>query len=209
MAQGFIYILTNEAMPGIVKVGKTRGEPMSRAVQLSSATGVPVRFSVFRQYAVTNCHDAEGFSHRVLERVFGRPNARREFFSASPEAVAALLDEALASLLVRDDSLIADVAFVGPVLRLERKEFSFAKLEFEELFRAHAITEEKIAASASLQRVAGAYLATCFARGEAPNHRCVLTPRVKAPVLEIAIAFAKEFEDDPVLALIEFVRKHE
>lgn len=209
MAHGFIYILTNEAMPGIVKVGKTGGEPTSRARQLSSATGVPARFSVFRQYAVTDCDDAEGFSHRILERVFGRPNTRREFFSASPDAVAALLDEALASLLVRDYSPIADVSFLGPALRLERKEFTFAKLEFEELFRAHAITEEKISASTSLQRAAGAYLASCFARGEAPNHRCILASSVKAMVLEIAIAFARDFEDDPVLPLINFVRKNE
>jgi hypothetical protein len=85
MTQGFIYILTNQAMPGIVKVGKTTGNPTSRASQLSSATGVPVRFSIFRQYAVVNCDDAEEFAHRMLERVFGRPNNKREFFSGGNE----------------------------------------------------------------------------------------------------------------------------
>lgn len=209
MNQGFIYIFVNAAMPGIVKVGKTKYEPIGRADQLSSATGVPERFSIFREYAVCDCDEAERFAHRILERVFGRPNSKREFFSGVPGEVATFLDEALQPYLVRDDSLIANEVLVAPILRLERKEFSFAKLEFEDLFYSLAITEEKILASVALQRVAGAYLASCYALGTMPSNRHILSPSVKSKVLESAIIFAKEFESDPALSLINFVQQSE
>ncbi len=42
-----IYVLTNEAMPGLVKIGLTAESLESRLAQLSSATGVPLPFEVF------------------------------------------------------------------------------------------------------------------------------------------------------------------
>ncbi len=209
MTEGFIYILFNDAMPGIVKVGKTKNEPTNRANQLSSATGVPERFSIFRQYAVNDCDEAERLAHRILERVFGRPNNRREFFSGNSDDVAALLDEMLQPYLMQDDSSIASNALSSPMLRLERKEFSFAKLEFEDLFRSLPLTKEKIIANVSLQKAAGAYLASCFALGKPPIHHQIFEPSVKSKVVEAAITFAKEFESDPVRSLIEFVRRSE
>lgn len=207
MTQGFIYILTNEAMPGIVKVGKTKNEPIKRASQLSSATGVPLRFSAFRHYEVLNSDEAEKFAHRILERIFGRPNSQREFFSGSPEDISEILDDALVPFLVREDSFLESRDLLGPILRLERKEFTFAKLEFEELFRLLSITEDKIAVSPSLQRAVGAYLASCFALNKAPAYRCVLGVRIKSTVMAIAIGFAKEFDDEAVSSLISFVRR--
>jgi hypothetical protein len=43
---GIIYILTNEAMPGYIKIGKT-GDLGTRVKDLSRATGVPLPFEVF------------------------------------------------------------------------------------------------------------------------------------------------------------------
>ena len=209
MPQGFVYILTNQAMPGIVKVGKTTANPTSRASQLSSATGVPERFSIYRQYAVLNSDAAEEFSHRILERVFGRPNYKREFFSGAPQDIANLLDEALKPYLASNDPSETNIDFISPTLRLENKEFTFAKLEFESLFFTLPLTAEKIAASPPLQRVAGAYLASCYALSEAPAYRCILDPRVKSRVMEASFAFAKAFESDPIGTLIEFVREIE
>lgn len=207
MPQGFIYILTNEAMPNVVKVGKTTKEPSSRATQLSAATGVPTRFSLFRCYEVTDCGDAEKYTHRILERIFGRPNSQREFFSAAADDVAVILGEALQPFLVREEPSTTNDILLGPILRLERKEFTFAKLEFEELFRTLDLNENKIANSATLQRAAGAYLACCFALDKAPAHRCILGTHIKSKVMELAIRFVAEFHDDPVMPLIEFVRR--
>ncbi len=209
MNQGFIYILINEAMPGVVKVGRTKGEPISRANQLSSATGVPEKFSIFRKYEVLDCNEAESFAHRILERVFGRPNSKREFFSGASTEVAALLDEALQPYLVRDDSYIQNFSFASPILKLERKEFTSAKLEFEEIFKSLPLTKENISTSTSIKKAAGAYLACCFAIAKTPVFHEIFSKNVKSEVMTAAIDFAKEFESDPVMPLIEFVRRSE
>ncbi|MBR0794010.1 GIY-YIG nuclease family protein [Bradyrhizobium jicamae] len=41
-----VYLLTNEAMPGLVKIGRTNGELASRIRGLYS-TGVPLPFELF------------------------------------------------------------------------------------------------------------------------------------------------------------------
>jgi hypothetical protein len=84
---GVVYILTNEAMPGIVKVGQT-SDLEERMRQLDS-TSVPLPFECF--YAVTVADP--DFVERQLHDAFAdhRIRQRREFFKVSPERVAAAL----------------------------------------------------------------------------------------------------------------------
>jgi hypothetical protein len=57
---GWIYIMSNPAMPGIFKIGRSAKEPISgRAAELSEATGVPLPFNVEYQALVRNEIDAE------------------------------------------------------------------------------------------------------------------------------------------------------
>lgn len=41
---GYLYVLINESMEGIVKIGYTTRSPRLRASELSSPTGVPTPF---------------------------------------------------------------------------------------------------------------------------------------------------------------------
>ena len=41
---GYVYILENASMPGLIKIGKTSRDSVERARELSSATGVPTGF---------------------------------------------------------------------------------------------------------------------------------------------------------------------
>lgn len=94
-AQGFIYVLINRAIPGIVKIGKTTQLPEKRAAELSTSTGVPLPYQVYYAVKVLDCHRAERFVHERLASV--RDNFSREFFAISPEIAKALIDEVVAA----------------------------------------------------------------------------------------------------------------
>lgn len=79
---GFVYILINPSMEGLVKVGKTTREPKERADELSKATGVPTPFIVAYELAVHDCTSAEAFVHTYLEAKGYRVSSNREFFDA-------------------------------------------------------------------------------------------------------------------------------
>lgn len=83
-----VYILTNEAMPGLVKVGKTNNDLAARIRQLYQ-TGVPLPFELFFACEVIDAAVAES---RILD-AFGdhRISRNREFLRIAPERVKAAL----------------------------------------------------------------------------------------------------------------------
>lgn len=87
---GIVYVLTNPAMPGLVKIGKTsRGSVTARLIELYS-TGVPVPFECAFAGRVAD----EGKVERAFHMAFGpyRINQKREFFEIEPEQAIALLE---------------------------------------------------------------------------------------------------------------------
>ena len=52
MLDGWVYILSNELMPGIYKVGMTTIDPVVRAKEISRGTGVPGPFKVEKSFHV-------------------------------------------------------------------------------------------------------------------------------------------------------------
>ncbi len=88
---GIVYVLTNEAMPGLVKIGRTtQDDPQVRMDQLyNGATGVPVPFDCVLAMRVNDLKEVE----KALHTAFGpqRINPGREFFEISPVQAAALL----------------------------------------------------------------------------------------------------------------------
>ncbi len=81
MAKGFIYILINPAMPGLLKIGKTSGSPENRAAKLSAVTGLPTPFVVACDWITSDCDAAELEVHARLET--SRYGKDREFFRLS------------------------------------------------------------------------------------------------------------------------------
>lgn len=102
---GFIYVLINPSMPGLVKVGRTTRDPLDRAAELSSATGVAVPFVVVFQEFFVDCESAEAFVHAVLERQGYRVATNREFFQADVSDVI----KAVIATPGRTDSFAASV----------------------------------------------------------------------------------------------------
>ncbi|MDO9713201.1 GIY-YIG nuclease family protein [Paracraurococcus lichenis] len=86
---GYVYVLTNPAMPGMVKVGMTERHPYARAKELSAHTGVPSPFQVAWFAEVEVCAAVEAAVKVAMDRY--RVNGRREFFSVTvPEAREAI-----------------------------------------------------------------------------------------------------------------------
>lgn len=105
---GFIYVLTNPAMPGYVKIGMTRRRPERRVSELSSATGVPVEFDLYYSRAFENAALAERMVHTELEQAGLRVNDAREFFQMDVEAARVAVDR-VSERLAADDARSVDV----------------------------------------------------------------------------------------------------
>jgi hypothetical protein len=84
-----IYVLTNEAMPGYVKIGRTSNNLEQRIKELSASTSIPLPFICF--YACT-VKDAQFVEHQLHDTFDdNRVNPKREFFQIAPERVVAAL----------------------------------------------------------------------------------------------------------------------
>lgn len=77
---GWLYCLSNPAMPGLLKIGKTSSNPSKRAYQLYT-TSVPQPFKIEIAKRVNNFEAKERLIHNLLEKLDKRVNSNREFFS--------------------------------------------------------------------------------------------------------------------------------
>jgi T5orf172 domain-containing protein len=66
LINGFIYILSNENMPGLMKIGYSRRTVEERVRELSSQTGVPKSFTIEAYFGSENPEDDEKKVHHEL-----------------------------------------------------------------------------------------------------------------------------------------------
>ncbi|KGT88712.1 GIY-YIG nuclease family protein [Enterobacter cancerogenus] len=88
MVPGYVYILVNPSMPGLIKIGRTLRDSRMRARELSS-TGVPTPFQVAFELFAEQHEELEAMIH--LELADYRVNAAREFFRFPLDKAIALL----------------------------------------------------------------------------------------------------------------------
>jgi hypothetical protein len=86
---GNIYILINQAMPGLIKIGKTGGAVEDRIRSLDT-TAVPLPFECFYAAEVERPDDVEKALHEAFEDHRVRKN--REFFRLSPDKPRVILE---------------------------------------------------------------------------------------------------------------------
>ncbi len=84
-----VYVLTNPAMPGLVKIGMTTQLEVEERMKQLFGTGVPVPFDCAFACRVKDATEVE----RALHYAFGnaRINPNREFFKIEAERVIAVL----------------------------------------------------------------------------------------------------------------------
>ena len=80
----WVYVLSNPSLPKeYLKIGYTKLSPEERAIQISSATGVPTPYKVEWAYKCFNGEIVERMTHEKLKAF--RVNNRKEFFHISLE----------------------------------------------------------------------------------------------------------------------------
>lgn len=92
MIYGFVYVLSNYAMPGIYKVGMTNRPPRERVDELSKATSVPLPFELVLYAQVRDAGAVERDLHQELDMY--RLNSSREFFQCSIEEIKTAIQQA-------------------------------------------------------------------------------------------------------------------
>jgi T5orf172 domain-containing protein len=104
--RGWVYVITNEAMPGLVKVGYSTRDPHDRAQELNH-TGSPKPFRVSHDVLVLEPQKVEQAVHKELEHL----SHGKEWFKTSVERAsnairevaheldAVLMDEQVSSVL--------------------------------------------------------------------------------------------------------------
>lgn len=82
-----IYILTNEAMPDYIKIGKTNN--IIRRIQDLDWTNIPLPFKCYYAAKVKD----SAFAERQIHSVFAdnRVRSNREFFKVNPERIVAAI----------------------------------------------------------------------------------------------------------------------
>lgn len=128
---GIIYVLTNEAMPGLVKIGKTtQDRPQVRMDQLYT-TGVPVPFDCAIAMRVEDPSAIE----QALHIAFGpqRINARREFFTIAPEQAIAIIrqlgsEDVTPQVSAENQTISEEERASSQRLRTRRPNLNFAEM---------------------------------------------------------------------------------
>jgi T5orf172 domain len=128
-----IYVLTNPAMPGLVKIGKTTQLEVDERMKQLYSTGVPVPFDCAFACQVKDAHEVE----KALHFAFGntRVNPNREFFKIEADRVISVL-----KLLKVDDitaqfehKLEADIEAVDKQSAQQLKDTKRPRMDFYEL----------------------------------------------------------------------------
>lgn len=125
---GYVYILSNPGMPGLLKIGMTRFDPTRRVQELSSATGVPTPFQLVYYREFHDCVAAELEIHSIFATKGLRYNDQREFFSVDTV-------EAINTLLSLDDEEIANNSSL-PTEVLDVENYN-ADINWDEYYKKH------------------------------------------------------------------------
>lgn len=86
---GIVYVLSNDAMPGLIKIGMTKREELKQRLAELYTTGVPFPFKCLYACEVKDCKKVEAALHTAFST--DRVNPKREFFKMSLERVYAIL----------------------------------------------------------------------------------------------------------------------
>ncbi len=105
MPEGIVYVLTNEAMPGYIKIGRT-GEDLLKRMRDLDSTGIPLPFACFFAKQVADAEFVEKKLHETFADV--RVRHKREFFTIDPLRVRSAMDLVTGQEVTPKDDVVQD-----------------------------------------------------------------------------------------------------
>jgi len=119
MVRGWVYVISNRAMPKLVKVGYSERDPINRANELGSGTEVPFRYEVIYDALVYSPYDVEQDVHKRLAEL----RAGKEWFECDWLAAIDAIRSAAAAfselLLEKEHEVVAE--YRNELARRERE----------------------------------------------------------------------------------------
>ena len=93
VAAGYVYILTNPSLKGMVKIGKTRRPVNTRSKELYN-TAIPTEFVEFASLKTSKYAQVEELVHRILTKLTRkRVSEKREFYKIKPQEALEILTD--------------------------------------------------------------------------------------------------------------------
>lgn len=125
--EGFIYILNNPSLEGMVKIGATTKDPNDKCRELSSNPSIPTQFNIVYYLSSINPFKVVGIVHTILDEY--RVNKSRDFFKVDVAQTVNLIEDIEKMLSTNyNASSIGRYEVVGSVLEnrteLEGKRFN-------------------------------------------------------------------------------------
>lgn len=111
---GYVYILINKEMPGLVKIGHTKRSIEERIEELSKQTGVPEKFEEEYSWLVENPEQYERLIHANLMAY--RIRNDKEFFRVDKDFVRKICQR-----IIRGQEVIDIVQEIGIIRHLALK----------------------------------------------------------------------------------------
>ena len=155
---GLVYVLTNPAMPGLVKIGCSQADDAGARIAQLYGTGVPLPFQIEFAARVSDIVTVE----RALHAAFApyRINPRREFFRIEPEQPIAILrllhvEDATTQVSIETDSATDDESRVAAEQqRSRRPRFDFEEMQIPVGAVLHSVHGDVTATVVSPRKVA-------------------------------------------------------
>ena len=115
MEEGYIYILSNDSLNGLLKIGSTTFGAEKRAKQLSYTTALPTPFIVVYEIYVRHYIEFEKEIHRKLDSY--RVNPRREFFAVSIDKAIEVIDDEKKKLYYKADDIYSAIEILPKLVQ--------------------------------------------------------------------------------------------
>jgi hypothetical protein len=126
-----VYVLTNAAMPGFIKIGKTDNENVIVRLAQLYTTGVPFPFELAFACKVANADEVEKALHRAFAP--NRVNPNREFFKIEPDQAIVILkllhvEDATAEIAAQPSTIPAEEVQAAEQYRSRRPPLNFIEM---------------------------------------------------------------------------------